>query len=240
MKTRRFLCALSLLPLPLLAQEPAPPAAPEPAPARIPAYKPPKVGAPSVRVGAGSRGGDFDGVILQALAPDHPGRTFEAAPSLYWFQSKPMKARFEISVTASGQADTVLRRAGDGTQTAGIHRINLAAEKDANGKPIELKPGVTYKWTVALVADAASRSKDIVASGIVERVAPSEDLQARLAKASPIERACLLAEAGVWYDAFALLSRLTAENPKDPALREARSALVKAIDLKEAAAAAAR
>src|SRR5438105_2646191 len=60
---------------------------------RKPAYKPPKVGAPAVRVAGGSRGSDTEGVVLQALVPDHAALTFQGAPALYWYQSKPAKAR---------------------------------------------------------------------------------------------------------------------------------------------------
>jgi hypothetical protein len=219
---------------------PPAPTAPAPVLPRKPAYKPPKVDAPAVRVAGGSRGGNFDGVVLQALVPDHAARTISAAPALYWFQSKPAKARFEISITVPGQAKSVLQRTGDGQRTAGIHRIDLASEKDANGKAIELKPGVEYRWTVALVPDNESRSKDIIAGGVVQRVEATKELQEKLETATPAERACILAENGLWYDAFALLSQLSGANAKDGDLRNARADLLAAIGLKEAAEAARR
>jgi hypothetical protein len=87
---------------------------------------------------------------------------------------------------------------------------------------------------VALVPDEGSRSKDIIASGVVQRVASPPGLDERMAHQTPFERACLLAENGVWYDALSLLSELTALSPGNTALRDARADFLASVGLKEA------
>ena len=48
---------------------------------------------------------------------------------------------------------------------------------------LRLVPGVPYRWSGAPVVDPESKSRDILASGIIERVAPPEALWAQLAGA---------------------------------------------------------
>ena len=60
-----------------------------------------------------------------------------------------------------------------------------------------------YQWSVALILDPNERSKDIVASGFIDRVESSSELTTRLAKAGQDESAAVYADEGLWYDALA-------------------------------------
>ena len=59
----------------------------------------------------------------------------------------------------------------------GVQRTRLTQYK------LHLAPGVHYKWSIALVPDFEDRSKDLIVSSAIERIAPSDDLRAQLASA---------------------------------------------------------
>src|SRR5206468_9566485 len=61
-------------------------------------YKPPAAaGNIPARVSGGARGGAAETVLI-ALVPNHIALTTQSQPSLFWFQSKPAKAKFELTV----------------------------------------------------------------------------------------------------------------------------------------------
>jgi hypothetical protein len=63
-----------------------------------PIYKPPLRGAPSSRVGGGTRGEEGDSIALTVLAPGHTGWSASDQPTLYWYLSKPANTRLELTV----------------------------------------------------------------------------------------------------------------------------------------------
>src|SRR5262245_861665 len=61
-------------------------------------YRAAKGSASAARVTGGSRGSGDAAVTLDVLAPDETGLTTQEQPSLFWYQSKPAKARFELTL----------------------------------------------------------------------------------------------------------------------------------------------
>ena len=210
--------------------KPVPSSPPEPAnvPLRI-RYKPPVTGAPTVRGTGGTRGGGGNLPALYVLAPEHEALTTHSQPVLFWFQSAPAKAELELTLTEPKKAKPKLIAKGE--QMAGIHSVSLSQQKTT------LEPNVSYRWSVALIPDARSRSKDILANGGIKFVKASPNLAEKIAKASPAERAAIYAEAGFWYDGFQAISMAIAADPKNAALHRLRADLLKQVGLKEAAAA---
>ena len=224
--------------LPLAAQTtnaaPVSPAAATPLagakPKGQPIFKAPNLGAPQTRVGGGSRGVNGATVNLQVLVPEQIALTTQAMPSLYWYQSAPAEAHLEVTLVEPGEPKPLLSlKAPSAKSTAGIHRLNLAQHK------LELKPGVTYRWTVALVTDEKNRSSDLIATGAIQRVEPGKEWGAKLLAASPSEKVEIYAQEGIWYDALQLLSELITANPNEPAFRDQRAKLLEQIKLPEAA-----
>src|SRR6185503_4124135 len=78
----------------------AQPAAPKPAASASSGvkFRPKTTGAASVRVTGGSRGTGDASITLDVLAPDEIGVTTQEQPSLFWFQSKPADAKFELTL----------------------------------------------------------------------------------------------------------------------------------------------
>ena len=230
----RFLVVLALL-LPCrfasdhaFAQQPAPkPAASASSSVR---FRPQTAGAASVRVTGGSRGTGDAAVTLDVLAPDDVGTTTREQPSLFWFQSKPkMDAKFELTLLQEKQVKPLIQVKMDRAGKAGIQRLNLS---DHN---VKLTPAVEYQWVVALVTDPENRSTDLVASGVIKRIASTLELQDKIAKATPASLPNVYAEAGIWYDTLATLSDQIEARPEDKSLREARADLLRQVGLKAAA-----
>jgi hypothetical protein len=194
-------------------------------------YKPP-TGAGNIptRVSGGARGENGIDAALLALVPDHLALTTHAQPSLFWFQSKPAKAKFELTVVEPKKPTPLVSLTSPGADKPGVHRIKLARYK------VELQPDVVYEWSVAIVPDAENRSKDVIAKGVIKRVNVSEDLAKKLENANDLERAAAYAQAGIWYDALDAISNAIEAHPDDVSLREQRASLLKQVGLSEAAA----
>ena len=193
-------------------------------------YKPPAAaGNIPARVSGGARGGGTDAVLI-AVVPNHVALTTQAQPSLFWFQSKPAKAKFELTVVEPKKPKPLLSLTGPEADKPGIHRVKLARYK------VELQPDVAYEWSVAIVSDAENRSKDVIAKGVIKRINPPGDLANRVAQMGDVERAAVYAQAGIWYDAFESVSNAIEAHPDDPSLRAQRASLLQQVGLSEAAA----
>jgi Domain of Unknown Function (DUF928) len=194
-------------------------------------YKPPPgAGNIPTRVSGGARGENGLNTVLLPLVPDHVALTTQAQPSLFWFQSKPAKAKFELTVVEPKNPKPLLSLTSPDADKPGIHRIKLKRYK------VELQPDVRYEWSVAIVPDPEKRSKDVVAKGVIKRINAPTDLATRVGKADDLTRASAYAEAGIWYDALDAISNAIEANPKDASLKEQRASLLKQVGLSEAAA----
>jgi hypothetical protein len=178
----------------------------------------------------GSRGG-VKLPSLYVLTPDATALTSQAQPSLFWYQSGPAATRFELTVFEPKKAKPLLRVGVEKAGAAGIHRLSLGKYK------VSLTPGVLYKWTVALVPDAASRSQNVIAIGTIQRAEPDAQLAATLASAEGADKAALCASKGYWYDALEAISDAIDAAPQDKSLRAQRAKLLEQVDLKLAATA---
>lgn len=200
-----------------------------PAPAKI-TYRAAKGSVTAARVTGGSRGSGDAAVTLDVLAPDETGLTTQEQPSLFWYQSKPAKARFELTLIEQDKTKPVFAVNVDRASNAGIQRLRLADQG------VKLAVGVEYKWVVALVTDPNNRSTDLVASGFIKRVEPSAELKIKLAGAAARSVPAIYAEAGIWHDAVSSLSDLIDTNPGDKGLLAERADLLRQAGLKAAAA----
>ena len=191
-------------------------------------FKAPKRGAPAVRMGAGIRGGGQDLEIeLTVLTPLEMGLTIHDQPFLFWYQSKPSK--FPLVITVNKGFENILEHKFNKPSNAGIQRLNLA---DHN---IRLETGVKYEWTIILVPDADQRAKDITSISAIKRIEPDQDLVDSIENAAAELHPFIYAEHGIWYDAFAAVSRRIDENPKDLEQKRIRSELLRQVGLENAA-----
>lgn len=156
-------------------------------------YKPPMLGAPKARVGGGVRGSDLaEAPVLQVLAPDQAGATGREQPTLYWHLDRKTAYPVEVTLSEVGNALPLVQKELPAPVGPGLHALRLRGEKE------RLEVGKEYEWFVAVVLDPSQRSKDIIAGGGVFRVAAPAGLAEQASGAA-------YAEAGLWYDAVALL-----------------------------------
>lgn len=233
-----LLVLLAALPLSadpvLVARSDAPPAsaagtAPGMTAARPIMYRQGTRGTPGTRITGQTRGGTST-PLLAALAPFDTGETTLAQPTLYWYVSRPVNAKVEVTIVEEATQKTVLEVVTDGPVEAGIWAFPLGVHR------IALVPDVEYRWSVALVRDQRQRSMDLFASGTILRVNLPTQLSSQLNKVGPMDLPHFLANAGLWYDALAMLSVQIANNPRDRGLRETRASLLDQVGLSEAAA----
>jgi hypothetical protein len=198
-------------------------------------YTAPKGAATGVRIDGdgGSRGTEDKDRLpaLYVLVPNQAALTTQEAPSLFWFQSAGADRRFEVTLNEPKNPKPLLKVGSEKSEKAGIHRISLAKQN------VTLKPGITYKWTVAWVPKPDNRSLNVVAGGSIKRVEADASLTAALADAKGADKASVYAQNGIWYDALEAISNAIEAAPDDKELRALRAELLEQVGLKVAAAA---
>jgi len=90
-----------------------------------PEYNPPARGAPSGRVGGGTRG--LRVLPLAALAPDHTGLTISAQPALYYFLPSASGVRVAVRLAGDPNAQPLLEKDFAPPARSGIQRLELKA-----------------------------------------------------------------------------------------------------------------
>jgi Domain of Unknown Function (DUF928) len=199
-------------------------------------YKPPLRGAPVTRVGGGTRSVGSTSLTVSVLAPNETGFTSRDQPTIYWYVSEPLTRPVELTLSTTeplkDAASPSLEIMLQPPIAEGVHAVRLADHG------IALKPGVEYQWFVAVVANPAQRSNDVIAGGAIKRVAAedSDSVRIRLKDAPSSRWPAVYAESGLWYDAIDQLSRDISANPADARLRQQRAALLEQVGLREAAA----
>lgn len=192
-------------------------------------FRPNATAATGVRVTGGSRGTGDAATRLDVLAPDEVGLTTQEQPSLFWYQSKPAEAAFELTLLQEKKVKPLLRVYVERYGKSGLQRLRLA------DFGVKLEKGVEYQWVVALITDAENRSTDLVASGAIQRIDLTPQLQSRLAQAVGSSAAAAYAEEGIWYDALATLSDQIEAEPGNATARMERAELLRQVGLKAAA-----
>jgi len=194
-----------------------------------PVYVPPRRGAPLARVGGGTRGTGDKQPFVAVITPEHAGLTSTAQPSLYWYVSEVVQARFEFALINDNEIDPIIEVVSDKQVNKGLNSLDLSDHG------VKLVPGVAYQWSVALVSDAGRRSGDIVSSGQIEYVTLSDEQEAQRPIAAEA-MAGFYAGQGYWYDTFAAMEDMITSNPGDATLKSQRAALLEQVGLNEVSA----
>ncbi len=190
----------------------------------IPLYKAPKDKLPHARVDAGARGGKDGEPVLVVLAPaDHIGVTTKKAPCLFWYLSPTTAFPVEFVLEDNRLARPLLEAQLHRPTQPGIQKVCL------EDYSLTLEPGVQYRWHISLIVDADSRSKDIHAMGMIERMGFVECSALGLPCTWSCDKkaAYQYAEAGLWYDALECISELIDASPDDRSLRMIRDGLLR-------------
>ncbi len=204
-----------------------PSSATPPVSAAAPVYQLPKVGKPRGRIGGGRRGPGDAAPDLHALVPEHVGQTASAQPTLYWYLAEPVAGdvAFELTLIDATSVEPLVDARLERPASAGIQRVRLA------DLGIALEPGQEYQWSIAVVPDPKDHSKDVVASGWIERVPAPEGMQEKLGAAGPDGAAAVYGAAGLWYDTLEAACERVRANPDEPAYRQQLATLLEQVGL---------
>jgi hypothetical protein len=183
----------------------------------VPEYVPPARGAPSGRVGGGTRG--LNPLPLAALSPSHTGLTISPQPVLYYFAPSAAKPRLTLRPVSDPASPPLVEQELPLPRGAGIQRLELKS------LGVTLTPGVEYRWTVSMAGEARE------ATGTIQRIEPSAELSRKLSATSGRSRYAMLARAGLWYDALDEVSRAVEAAPNNPLPAKHRAALLEQIGL---------
>ena len=157
-------------------------------------YRPPNRGAPTQRVGGGTR----SITQIEALAPAHVALTTQAMPRLYWHLSPGFRNKLRFRLAEAGVSPPLLEILLPEQPNGGIQFIDLATHN------IALEPGRSYNWAIMLEPFPHQRMPPLVSAAMLTRDNGGE----QFAQLSPEERPFAAAEQGYWYDAVDWISRL--------------------------------
>ena len=166
-------------------------------------FLPPAPGTPIRREGGATRGvvGDARELALSVIAPEQAGWSSSDQPELYWFTSRTVGNAIMLTINpTSGKAiDPLYEGPIVASGEGGIQAISLQK------LGVKLAANIDYEWSVSLVTDPKSPSRDLVASGRIRYAPLSAEMRAALSGASEGEQAERLAKSGYWYDVVRLM-----------------------------------
>jgi len=200
----------------------SPPSNPPTPTTAAPEYKPVVSGAPTRRVGGGTRGNTPAPITIAVLAPEHAGKTVNSSPKLYWaiYSKKNQKITFSLSDPSKTEPvlEKVLPEVKDG-----IHSFDLAAEG------IKLSKDVEYEWSVTVMNEDESLSNSYSSGSIIYVNKPTTLENELKGKNTPT---FVYAKQGLWYDALQSLSESIDHKAANAAnLRQQRAALLSQVGL---------
>lgn len=193
---------------------------------------PPDQGAPGGR----SRGGSGRGPCknYQSLTPLVPvtkgatkdfvwGLTASEHPTFWFDVPERLTAQVPVEFVLQDTAGNYVykQKLTVPETSAGIVKLSVPSTAPA------LEVGKRYNWTFSIYCDPESPSAAVSVKGSVQRVALDSALESQLKDAkTPLERAALYANKGIWHDALTTLGeQLSGSKPKDSAMvAPARSA----------------
>jgi hypothetical protein len=183
----------------------------------------PKRSRPSVTGGAATRSTD---PVIELLAPqDHTGVTAMARPTFFWYMSAQPSTPIEFSLRDE-QADQTVLVSRVTVPAAGLVKFELPKDMPA------LVPNKDYSWSVSLVHDVKDGEANTTYKAFLrlQTMTPQQTEALRSAD-SPRDRAAVLAQEGVWYDAIAQLAWAYLRDPKGSSTQEDVLSLLSQVNL---------
>lgn len=168
---------------------------------------PPRIDQTQPRDGSGARGCANSKAIaasLNLLVPkDHIATTISERPTFLWYLSDKISAPITFTLVDQQSVEPIWEQRMK-VEKPGIIQLQIPPSVPA------LVEGKEYRWTVTLICNEMRPSENTYASAGIERVPVTKELAQKLARASnPQERALILAQSGIWYDAASTLYEIS-------------------------------
>ena len=148
--------------------------------------------------------------------------TATAHPTLLVYVPSTSATALEVTLEDSNKRG-IDRVRVDLPQTPGIVRVPLTSFP-------ALAVGQDYLWIASVVCDSGD-PKDNFSSGIIRRIQLDSTMTSKLKQASPLDRAALYGQAGIWYEAAAILDELRRAQPNNSELQQTWKELLKSAGL---------
>jgi len=161
---------------------------------------------------------------IEVIAPETVGLTLTSDPVLYWYLPALTKNEIALRVMSSRSDEPVLNVVLPRPKRAGIQQVRLSDHG------FKLDNDVDYQWFIAIPGNVASDERDQFAGGGIARIDTPKKLAKKLDTAGG-ERASVLADAGIWYDAIDAISQQIDAEPGNAALVRARADLLEQVGL---------
>lgn len=208
--------------------------------ARFSPPKPPNRGTPGIAKGGGSRScmglAKVFGVPmldnLNALAPEYSNKnvinvwgytTLEHPKFWFYMPYDPEKiASIELTLQ-NDQEETLQKISVPIPAKTGIIGVKLPSDKAG------LAVGKLYNWYFKIYGKCAERPANV--EGWIQRTTVDPALAEALKPAAPQEKAKLLAEKGIWYDALTILAEQRLAQPNNAPVLADWKDLLKDIDM---------
>ncbi len=202
-------------------------------------------GAPSDRIGAGTRGNcPLVNKSAVALVPEMFRKTTQKAnastakfvlglteaeyPTFWFYIPYTSKQISSVKFVLVDEKDTYMTKEPIPitlSETPGV--ISVPLPKTV--KPLER--GQYYHWYLLIDCQPQNRSEDIALQGLVERVSPPPDFTNRLKAATPSQQVVLYSQQGYWQEAITTLGELRRQKPQDAALANEWQELLDSVQL---------
>ena len=180
-------------------------------------YTPPMRGAPTTRIGTGTRGGPMDGMErkgdgdnpfaekkalgIALLAPDHTGLTMSQTPTLYWYITAPSPGPILLQIGSQRQVFPILENYLPAVSKAGFYELKLS---DLSFK---LQEDLDYKIRITAVNQQKRPIRGVHSTAIIRYTGDRPKLRAGLQGKSRLQQAEYLANQSIWYDMMDRLSQ---------------------------------
>lgn len=191
-------------------------------------------GLPVHRIGGGSRGGciaNQEQRLIALVPEDSVGMTVSTNPQLFFYIPETTKTNQIEFVVRNQQDQLVYETLLETTDRAGVIAIELPASLQQKS----LQTNENYHWYLSMICNQQKRSHDIVVEGWLRRIEIEPAISQKLQDASPLEKASLYQQQGIWHDALSVV----AQEQKNASYRAAAQAkwieLLNALGLEELA-----
>ncbi len=191
------------------------------------------------------------GLVDSRVSDSRGGVTAAARPSFWvYFPYKYLPAGVEqmpdpnpnAEVLATMPMKLVVQDVTDESKPKEFYTIDFKARANTPGivnitlpstVPV-LNPGTNYLWSLEVYCNGQQRSP-VTFNGWVRRQAVARPLAARLARATPANKAQIYIDNGFWYDGLDTLAKLRRQKPNDRALQTQWNRLLNRYGLREVA-----
>lgn len=191
----------------------------------FPVYVPPFRGAPSNRIGGGTRGTNKKFEIV-SLSPDHIGLTTKKQPKLYFYLPTATNNPIVFTLVDENMEEPLIET-NLKIDAKGIQVIDISTYH------VQLKEKIVYQWYVSLTRDPEHPSLDIVSGGSIQYTPASSILIDNISKTSANYEAFEYAKAGIWYETVSSIIQESVSGENEENTKSQLSALLNQVGIKQ-------